>query len=152
MLFGRRQNHRHPLALKHGSRFDLAHIAQITCEAIEKLAALVAVDNIAAPELNRGFNFIALTQEFAGMTDFEIVVVVVGLRPESQFLNRDYVLLLFSLFFFLPLFKLKLPVIHYPADRRGCIRGHLNQIQITGLGNTKCFVPGYYDVFIIWLD
>src|SRR5215831_16154876 len=73
-----------------------------------------------APELNDGLDTIALLQEADRVLLFEIVVVIVRIGAELQFLNLDYVLLLAGVMRLLFLLVLIMAEIDGFGDRRNC--------------------------------
>lgn len=71
------------------------------------------------------------------MFKLKIVVVIVGMRPESQFLDGNGMLLFLGFFFFFLFFVQELFVVQNTADRRICLSSNLNKVKFQGSGNNK---------------
>ena len=69
-------------------------------------------------ELNHSLDAIPFLQESDGVFFLEVVVMIIRIGPELQFLHLDDVLLLFGLVLFLFLLVLPLAVIHRFGDGR----------------------------------
>jgi len=61
--------------------------------------------------------------------DLEVIVVIVGMRTETKLFERNGVLLLLGLFFFLSLLVEIFFVVQNTANRRIRIRGNLNKVE-----------------------
>ena len=114
--------HGHALAqqFRHGLHF--AYFLQIVCETEQKYFALFLEDDAAALEKHVCLYLVAAFQEFLCMLQFEVIVVVVGLRSETYFLDIN--LDLFCLYFLLTLFLLieELGVVYDAAYGRDFLR------------------------------
>ena len=80
-------------------------------EAEEKFAAEIGMGDLAAAELDDGFDAVAFLEETDGVVFLEVVVVVVGVRAEFEFLDLDHVLLLLGFVLFLFELVLIVPII-----------------------------------------
>lgn len=117
-----------------GPLLDLAELGNVSGEMIEHLDAQIGVGDLAAPECNGRLDLVAFLQEPQRMIFLELVVVVVGIGTELDFLDLDFVLLLFRLvlaFFFL---VGVLAVVDYFGDRRYGRRRNENEIKPHLLG------------------
>src|SRR5262245_56433843 len=83
--------------------FDSAVVGEVGREPHKELLAEVGVRNLPPAELDYCFDAIAFLQEADGVVLFEVVVVIVGVGTELQFLDLHDMLLLLGvvLLFFL---------------------------------------------------
>src|SRR5271157_1400505 len=103
--------------------------SQIGGEPHEQLLAQVGVCDFAAPELHHGLDAIAFRQEPDSVIHLEVVVMVVGVGAELQFLDLDHVLLLLGVVLLLFLLVLIVPEIHDLGHRGDDGRRHQNQVE-----------------------
>lgn len=108
---------------------DLADIAQSLRHPVEYPAADVHVGQLPSAEHHRDLYLVALPQELPGVPDLEIKIVIVDARPEFDFLEVDYVLLLLGSPGGLGLLELELPVVHDLDHRRTSRWGDLDKIE-----------------------
>ena len=81
---------------------------------------MVKVHHLTPAEHDGKLHFVPLFEEFGGVIDLDVAVMVVNFRPETDFLERDRMLLLVVLLGFPLLLKTTLNATHYPAyGRRG---------------------------------
>ncbi len=79
---------------RRGWASTLPYVGKIGGEAHEQFLAQIGVRDFAPAELHHGLHAIAFRQEADGVVHLEVVVVVVGVGAELQFLHLDHVLLL----------------------------------------------------------
>ena len=101
---------------------------------------VVHVTHLTTTEPQGNLYFVTLLQELACCLRLRIHIVLVDVRREAHFLNLNYLLLLFGLFFFaghlIPIFS----VINNLANRRIGIRCDKHQIQLFFSRHTKSFL------------
>ena len=87
---------------------------------VKNYVPLVLVQNLASAEEHCELDLVAFFQKFTGVIELNRQVVLVGLRPESDFLQRPGVVLAFFMRFTgLALLLIQpLAIIHYPTNRR----------------------------------
>src|SRR3954467_1866875 len=88
-------------------------------------------------ELNDRLHAITLFQESDGLFFLEVVVVIIRIRAELQFLHLDDVLLLLSFVLLLFLLVLPLTIIHGFRHGRFRSRSDENQIEAHVLGSSN---------------
>src|SRR6267378_1916547 len=110
-------------------RFHSANFRQLFDQSIQKRPADGLMDDFASPEKYSCLNLVALFQKSDDVIFFEIVIVIIRVRPKLYFLD-DNVLLVFLGFvkFLVQLVKI-LSVVHDPANRWCCSRRYLYQVQ-----------------------
>ena len=81
-------------ALQPGQALDQAVGGQVVRKAHEQLLSQIHVGDLASAELNVGLDPVAFFQKADGMVLFELVIVIVGVGTELEFLHLDDVLLL----------------------------------------------------------
>src|ERR1017187_9392719 len=95
---------------------------QIARETDQQLFAEIGVRDFAAAELNHRFDAVALAQKANRVVHLEVVVVIVGVGTELEFLHLDHVLLLLGVVLLLLLLVLIVAVVDGLGDgwnRRG---------------------------------
>ena len=102
---------------------------------LENTAADVGVRHLAAPEEDRRLDLVAFFDEPVNMVLLELVIVLVDLRSELDFLDLDDVLMLLRFPGALLLLVLILAEVHDPADRRHGRRRDLDQVEPLLLGD-----------------
>ena len=122
--------------------FDLADIRQRLRHAVEYPATDVHVGQLASAEHHRDLNLVALPQELPGVPDLEIKIVIVDARPEFDFLEVNYVLLLLGSPGGLGLLELELPVVHDLDHRRTSRGGDFYQIETPFVRRSERFLDG----------
>ena len=91
LLFGFwSQHHRHPLTLQLGHHLNLAILLQVGRKAQQQNLALLAEHNRTTTEEYIGLDLGTLLQEVLSVAQLEVVVVVVGLRTETNLLNNHF--------------------------------------------------------------
>ena len=107
------QNHPFPLQTRHLLHFG--PLFQIGREAQQQDFALILEDDLAAAEEDVRFHFGALFQEIFRMLELEVVVVIVRVRPETDFLDYHLDDLRLDLLSFLFLLVQEFRVVDDPA-------------------------------------
>ena len=120
----------HSFALKIRHIVRLAILSEVSGETCEEQLALFLEDDRASAEEDIGFNLVAFFQELDGMLEFEVVIVVIGLRTESDLLHLLLFLVGLSLFLLFLLCVEEFLVVNHPADRRVSGRSYLDEIKI----------------------
>ena len=97
---------------------------------------MLLVQHLPASEEDGELHPVPFLQERPGVTDLDLQVVTVGLRPEPDFLERRDRMLGLLVGVADPPFLLVEPlaVIHDPADRRLAVRRDLHKVQTGFLG------------------
>ena len=132
----------HSLALEGRHVIGFAILSEVSRKTREKEFPLFLEDDRASAEEDIGFDFVAFLEELDGVLELEVVVVVIGLRAESDLL--DLLLFLVSLGFFL-LFLLvveELLVVDDAAHGRCGSRRDLDEIQILLIGHSQGLLEG----------
>ncbi len=132
----------HSLALEGRHVIGFAILGEVSRKTREKEFALFLEDDGASAEEDIRFDFVAFLEELDGVLELEVVVVVIGLRAESDLL--DLLLFLVSLGFFL-LFLLvveELLVVDDAAHGWCGSRRDLDEIQILLIGHSQGLLEG----------
>lgn len=150
LFLNRRDDDDHAFAFHLGHGFGLAEFQQGLREFEQHYLTLFLIHNRASLEQNVHLHLGAVLQEALGVVEFEIEIVLVGLRAEADFLDHDLGRLGFQ-FLLLPfLFVKKLLVVDNTAYRRVGVRRNLHQIQLPRLRHLQGFLDGAdagFDVF-----
>jgi len=126
--FHRTNNHMGIPAFQPRLRFHRAMSLQILSKPHKQLFTQIDVSNLASAELHHRLHTISLTKKANRVVLLKLVIVVVGVGTEFQFLHLDHVLLPFRFVLLFLVLVLPLAIIHRLGDRRlgrGC-----NQDQI----------------------
>lgn len=109
--------------------FNFSVFGEVSRESLQQSLAQISVRNLAAPELDNSFHTIAFSEEANCVLLLELVIVIIRIRPEFDFLYLDDVLLLFL--FVQPLLLLVLPLtkIHDLGDGWYGSGRHEDQIE-----------------------
>ena len=86
---------KHPVSFQLRQQLHLSVIGQFLRELEEDDFPLFLVSNGTAPEMNIGFHLVAVFQEFDGMLDLKVEVMIIGIRAEAYFFNDLFSLLRF---------------------------------------------------------
>ena len=151
-LLFRRDNHEHALAFEAGHLLGLAVFQQGLGKLQQLLLALFLVDDAAAAEEDVDFDLVALLEEADGVVEFELEVVVVGLRAEAYLLDDN--LCRVGLAFLLALLLLveELLVLDDFAHRRVGLRRDHHQIQTLVVGAAERLLGVENDGFHAFAD
>ncbi len=89
---------------------------------------------LATPEKQGYLDLVPFPEKLPDMAQLRLVIVLLNICMELDFLQREVVLPLLGKPF-LPLFLVPVfTVIHYPADRRVRVGRHLHQVELTLAG------------------
>jgi len=94
----------------------------------------------APPEVNRGLDLVTFVKYPGRMVFLEIVIMLVGARPEFYLLDGDDRLFSLGLLLLLLLLVLPLSEIDDTAHRRGRLRRDLDKVEAFGPRNFKSFL------------
>jgi len=97
---------------------DSADRDQVSGKTQQQLLADIDVGDFSAAELDHCFNSIPFLEEADGVVSLEVVIVIVRIRAELDFLDLDDVLLPLGVVLLLFVFVLPLPIIHGLGHRR----------------------------------
>ena len=98
-----------------------------------------------AAKEHRKLHFVSFFQEFASVIEFYSQIVLVGLGPEPDFLERTGVMLaFFTAFAIFTLLLIKpFAIVHYAANRRVAIGRYLHKVQTSLTGLARCYILFY---------
>ena len=122
----------HLVAFLPRHRLGQGHLGQLFDQAGQDPVSDFRVRHLAPAEEHRRLDLVAFLEEPLDVLLLELVIVLVHLRPELDFLDLDDLLVLLRLARALGLLVLILPVVHDPADRRHGGRGDLHEVQTLG--------------------
>ena len=123
----RRYHHHHLAAFEFGIRIDFVEAFQVFQDVVEDFLALV--DAFAAFEAHGDLYLVALGQEFFGLLDFDLEVVLVDHGAEFELFDVDYFLILFGFLLFLLGFVFVFAIVENLAYGGHGLRGNLDQIE-----------------------
>jgi hypothetical protein len=98
--------------------------------------------HLAALEANRDLDLIPVFEKPLNHSTLEVDVVVIGLRSESDFLEKYDLLALPCLTLFTLLLIFVFSIIEQPTDRRNGGRCHLDQVQVMFVSNAQSLKYG----------
>ncbi len=101
-------------------------------------------ENRAAFEEYVGFYFRAFLKEADGMLELEVVVVVVGLRPETDFFYDYLGCFGFDFLGFLLLLIEIFLIVKDFAYRGLCVWRYFHEVEVELVGNAACLLNGIY--------
>ena len=125
-----RQNHEHISSLDFRLTFHDGRLFHFVSHSHQYLASQFGMGELATPEHNGDFHLVAVRDKPLGVFLLHFIVMVLNIRTQFDFFQRDNFLFLFSFFITFLLFKPKLAEIHDPAGRRFSIRSDFHQIQL----------------------
>ena len=128
------EEHCHPLAFEDWHLLDSGDIFEVVGESEEEDFALLLEEDRASPEEDVGLNFGSLFNELLGVLELEGVVVVVGLRAETNLLDDGLYLLGLDFLLLLLLLVEEFLVIEDSADRRVGRRGYFDEVEFEVVG------------------
>ena len=142
LLAPRADEEDHSLALEGWHIIGFAVFSEVGSEAREEEFALLLEDDGPSAEEDISFHFVSFFEELDSVLELEVVIVVIGLRTETDLLH----LLLFLVRLrFLLLFLLsvkELLVVNDAADRRSSSRSDLDEIKVLLICNSHCLLIG----------
>ena len=119
-----------------------AVVFEVVGETKQQYFALFFEQNRAAFEEYVCFDLGAFAQEAYGVLELEVVVVVVGLRTETDFFDYYFCGFGFDLFCFLFLLVEVLLVVEDFADRGICLGGDFDQVEFEVFGYLTSLLNG----------
>ncbi len=120
----------HPLALEVRHIVRLAIFGEVRCEACEEEFTLLLEDDGSSAEEDVGFHFVAFFEELDSVLELEVIVMIVGLRTETDLLDFLLLGIGFRLFLLFLLRVEELLVVHYAAHGRSRSRSNLDQVEV----------------------
>ena len=142
--------HNHPFSLEGWYIVGLAIFLQIGGESREQKLSLFLEDDRASAEEDIGLHLVTLFKELLGMFEFEVVIVVIGLRAETDLLHLLFFLVSFRFFLFFLLCVEEFLVINDPAYRRVRRSSYLDEVEILLIRDahslTEVIDTGFYIV------
>ena len=144
LLLFRRQHDDHALALELRHLLHFAIFLKVVGKTQQQHFALLLEENRTAFEKHIGFHLGAFLKETDRVFELEVVVVVVGLRAETNLLHHHLRSLGFDLLgLFLLLIEIFL-IVENLAHRRFHLRGDFHQIEFQLLSYLMCLLDGIY--------
>ncbi len=142
----------------HSFAFEVRHIVRFAVlgkvggEASQKQLTLLLEHDRTSTEEYIGFYLVTLLEELNRVFEFEVVVMIVGLRTETDLLDFLFLRIRFRLFLLFLLGVKELLVIYHAAYRRisGCC--DLNQVEILLIGYTHSLLERVDSLFYIVAD
>jgi hypothetical protein len=124
-----REDHEHLAPFHAGRRLDHRDLLQVLDDLLQHLLAQLAVGHLAAAEHDGDAGLVGVLEELADLLDLDVVVVLLGARPELDLLEQHHHLVLLGLVLLLLLEVLELPVVHDLADRGLGERADLDEVH-----------------------
>ena len=152
LFLGGRKDGYHATSFHFRRLIDLRHVFQRLRESIKEFSAAVFVDDITPAELDPRLHFVALLEEFSGMTCLEFEIVCVGVRPEADFFQRDRMLLLLGFLLLLLYLVAVLSEVDDLADRRINARGDFDEVQVEFSREFESLVKGVNSMVSVGVD
>src|SRR5690606_30064921 len=140
LLLLRGDHHDHLPALEPGAGLDHDVLAQVGLDPLGHFPAQLLVAHLAATEADVDLDLVAVLQEAAHLAQLDLVVALVGHRPELHFLDLDLAGLLLGLVGLLLGLELELAEVHDLAHRRIRVGLDLHQVEGFLLGHRKRLV------------
>ena len=142
----------HPLALEVRYIVGFAVFGAVGSKARQQEFSLFLEDDGASAEEDVGFDFIALLEELDGMFELEVVVMVVRLRSEPDFLNFLLLGVCLGLFLLFLLGVQEFLVIYDTANRGGGRRRYLNEVEVLLVRNMHSLLKRVDALFYVVAD
>ena len=124
------KEHNHPFALKVRHIVRFAVFGKVVCKPRQEEFTLLFEDDGTSPEEHIGFDLVSFLEELDGMFEFEVVIMVVRLRSETDFLDLLLFLVCLRLFLLFLLCVEELLVVNNTADRRVGSRCNLDEVEV----------------------
>lgn len=128
-VFGRHQDHRNPPAEHLCRTLDPSNLLKMLDDFLHHFVTLFHMSHFPASKLHRKLNLMPLFKKLDGLIQFDLPVMVVDFRADSDFFERNYMLFFLAFLGLAFLLIQKLAVIHNPAYRRIRRRRHFHQVQ-----------------------
>jgi len=142
LRLGGSQDHHHTATFHDGSLFDRGKIRQLFCHFLQVIQRQINVINFTTSKTDAYSDFITLSQPSPGITDFETLVIDIGLWAEADLFDLDLGLRFTGITFLLGLFVEEFPKIHDPAHGRVGIGGYLHQVQVGIIRQANSLLDG----------
>jgi hypothetical protein len=134
-LLGRREDRVQRVAFHPRTKLHDGAVPDLFQQALEYLSSQIGMGHLATSEEDCSLHLVALLKEAQHVVLFELVVVLVHVDAELDFLDVDDLLVLLGRAFLLFFFVEKLAVILNATDRRIGRRGNLYQVESSFAGN-----------------
>ena len=144
--------HDHSFAFEVGYIVGFSILGEVGSESSEQEFTLLFEDDRASAEEDVGFDFVAFFEELDSMLEFEVVVVIIGLRTETDLFHFLLLRIRLRLFLFFLLRVQELLVVHHSANGRVSRSSYLDQIEILLIGNSHCLLKRVDTLFYIVAD
>ena len=142
----------HAFSLKFGHGFGFADFLKVVAEARQQQFALLFEEDAPSAEEHIGLHLVAVGEELACMLELEVIVVLIGLRPEPYLLDFHLLGVLFLLFLLAFFLVEELLIVNYPANGRVGSGGYLHQIKVLYVSNTHGLFIGINSLLDIVAD
>lgn len=136
----RADEHDHSFALEVWYIVGFAVLFEVSGKAREQQFALLFEDDGASAEEDVSFHFIAFLEELLRMFELEVIVMIVGLRTETDLFHLLLLLVSFRLLLLFLLRIEELLVVNNSADRRIGRRRYLDQVEVLLISNMHCLL------------
>ena len=137
LLRQRSDQHDHLAAFHLGEVFHLADVLGVLGDPFQQFAAKVLVRHLAATEAQGDLDLVTFLKELEDRAHLDLVVMLVGIRAEFDFLDLDDLLLLARFGFALLGLVFVFAEIHDLADRGFSIGRDLDKIKTRFFGHYK---------------
>ncbi len=134
LVLVRGEDHDHPPAFHFRLLVDAGNLLKLLNHPAQQVHSLVLVDDVAPLELDVRLDLVAVFQEFAGVIDLEVEVVLLGPGPEAELLHLHGLRLLPAPLLLLLLLVAVLAVVEDLADGRVGVRRNLHEIEFVVAG------------------
>lgn len=129
----------HPLSFENGHALGPSDLLKFDGKAQKLLLALIGELDRTATEKDRSLHFGSLLEEFLGMLEFELEVMLICVGAESYLLYDYLGSILLHLFGALTLLIEIFLIVKYFTNRRISLRTYLNKIQFLLLRHCEGF-------------
>ena len=146
------QEHNHSFSLEGWDVIRLAEFFEVSRESCEEKFALLLEDDGSSAEEDISFHFVTFLEELLCVLELEVVVVVIGLRAETDLLHFLLLLVRLRLFLLFLLGVEELLVVNNSANGRIGGRSDLNQIEVEVIGNLHCLLEGIDPLLYVVAD
>lgn len=110
---------------------------EVVDQALRQFHPELAIRNLPALVNNDGFYFVTIFQEIDRMFEFELVIVIVGGRTKTQFLELSGVRLLTLILLLFLQFITVFAIVEDLADRWLRVRNDFQKVQTVGAGHLQ---------------
>ena len=118
--------------------FDFRHLSQRFDNPVDQIQARLHVGHLSALELDGDLDLVLVRQEFSSMFQFELEIVFIDTRADTNFLQ--HMLMGFRLAGLTVLLVFELAIIHDSANRRTLRRSDLHEIELLLPSQGNCFI------------